>query len=151
MDASDYVDVEGGPVVRTDWVGTSLYGKNRYTTEVVSSQEACYKELERQIAPLDTYFKTGILINFTWITLLLTFLADPAVSPILQVITCALVFCAFEFDWYFQGSEKQSVPAALKKHATKEFSILAIVVTIFTGIGLLIIWLLEKIGAFFAR
>jgi hypothetical protein len=137
-------------VVRTDWVGTTLYGKVRYTTAVVSSHDACYRDLERQIAPFDAYFKMGILINFTWMTLLLAFLADPVVTPILQVLICALVFCAFKFDWYFQGSEKQSIPAVLKKHG-KEFLILAIVVTLFTGIGLLIIWLLGKIGAFFAR
>jgi hypothetical protein len=150
MDASDYVDVEGGPVVRTDWVGTTLYGKNRYTTKIVSSQEACYKDLERQVAPFNAYFKTGILINFTWITLFLSLLAAPGIGSILEVGICAIVFCAFKFDWYLQGSEKQSVPAALKKHA-KEFLILAIVVTILTGIGLLIIWLLEKIAAIFAR
>jgi hypothetical protein len=150
MDASDYVDVEGGPVVRTDWVGTTLYGKDRHTTKIVASQEACYKDLERQLAPFNAYFKTGILINFTWITALLSLLADPAVSSVLLVGICAIVFCAFRFDWYFQGSEKQSVSAALKKHA-KEFLILAIIVTIFTGIGLLIIWLLEKIAGIFAR
>ena len=137
-------------MVRTDWVGTTHYGEKELTTKIVATQEACHKDLERQVAPFTAYFKTGILINFTWIAAFLSSLADPAVSSVLLVGICAIVFCAFKFSWYFNDSEKQAVPAALKKCA-KELLIVGIIVVLATGIGLLIVWILEKIAAIFAR
>ena len=113
-------------------------------------QEACYQELEAKVAPITAYLKTSILLNFSWITALAGYVPGPEVGSVVFVGICAIVFCAFKFSWYFNDSEKQAIPAALKKYA-KEALIVGIIVLLATGIGLLIVWLLEKIGSFFAR
>jgi len=132
------------------WIGTTHCGEDEYTSKIFVSQEACYQELEAKVSPITAYLKTSILLNFSWITALAGYVPGPSVGSVVFVGICAIVFCAFKFSWYFNDSEKQAIPAALKKYA-KEALIVGIIVLLATGIGLLIVWLLEKIGSFFAR
>jgi hypothetical protein len=102
------------------------------------------------VAPVTAKFKTGVLINVVWITALLSVGAGHVVGSFILVGLCAAVFFAFKGNWYFNDSEKIAFPRALKSCAI-DFLIVAIIAMILTGIGLLIIWLLEKIAAIFAR
>ena len=132
------------------WIGTTHCGEDEYTSKIFASQEACYQELEAKVAPITAYLKTSILLNFTWITAAAGLILGSTIGSFILLGLCAIVFCAFKFSWYFNDNEKQAIPAALKKYA-KEALIVGIIVVLATGIGLLIVWLLEKIGSFFAR
>jgi len=146
LDYADYVDVEGGPTVRSEWVGTTHIWGTEYITKVAPSQEACIKELEQQVAPVTGKFKTGFLVNFIWITTVISLLAHPVVGCFLLIGLCAAVLSVFKNSWFFNDSEKRAFPGALKSLA-KEALILVLVVGIVTGVFLGVLWIFEKIAA----
>ena len=45
----DYSETEGGPIARTDYVGTTHIQDKEFIIKIVTYKEACQIDLERQI------------------------------------------------------------------------------------------------------
>jgi hypothetical protein len=148
LQVSEWADVEGGPTVRWTWEGmTHLYGKEYYSG-IFPTNEECQKNLQKQVAPVTAKSKTWLLVSVVGSLAVMSSLSPAGLLILLG--TCFVLFSVFTDSWFFNDDEREAFPDAFKT-VVKEAAILALVVAIVSGVFIVILWIVEKIAAFFSR